>query len=792
MFKRVLLNLLVFCILMPIAGKPEGTASCLRINEVLASCRLSRCEGRLTDWIELHNAGDKAIDLTGYGLSDNPRLPFKGKLKGVIGPNGYLAFAADDQGLGFSLAREGEILWLTAPDGALLDKIGYNALFTDTSYSRAGESWQVSHLPTPGAENMILNKQDVESQRYKQASAHGIAISELVAANASYLSNRPNEDWVEIVNLSGKSMELAGLYLSDSADNLKRYTFPRGAQLPAGGRALVYCTGEAMKLGGKAVFVNTAFRLDKSGGAVILSDGEQIIDSVSWDKQYDSVSYGRPEGQGAFYWFNNQTPQQANPAEGLIRQLDPVSFSREGGFVDCTFALHLSAGQGASIHYSLDGSLPNSKSPLYKEPLTITGNAVVRATAYQVGWLDAPVATQSYLFDEPPGVAVVCLSAPSATFFGSRGMFTPGNDHMVDELPVSLEVYGLSSSLRQHVGMKLTGGTSQQYLPRAFTLYGRNGLGDDRIAIRPFSDRVYSDYDAITLRGGGTDAERTRIRDAFLCTLAQGYGLMYLSSAPALVYVNAKFYGTMDLRERANQASIAQWEGISDKDLIRQINIVKNRGIQQQGSKEDLEALAAYCRNHNLNEKEHLDKVLKWLDVDSLFAHSAFQIISGNSDISNIRYYQVPGGKWKLMLFDLDLGMLQPGRSPLERFLGNGRSPTRFFYGELFQALMQVPEMQNRFFTLCGRILAERFAPDYILPRFNQWQALYSLLYARHAEQWPGFTLAKWEKAMNSFRAMLLRRPPAVVKYLTTAYKLNPQQVERFFGTFLDTLPEGQ
>lgn len=790
MTRRSLLTLLALCLLLPAAPVAKASPQGLSISEVLAGGRLSLVEGRLCDWVELHNGGPGAIDLSGYGLSDRPSLPFKARLKGSIGPGEYKVFPADDLGLGFSLAKEGETIRLTAPDGALVDQLSYPPLPLDASYAHTTAGWQVTHQPTPGAANLVLSKAQVETARHQHAASFGLVISELMAANASYLANRPNEDWVELHNLSGKAMSLQGLYLSDSADDLKKYAFPRRAELGAGRRALVYCTGEAMKLGGAAAYVNPSFRLEKSGGALILSDGENIIDCLSWDSQYGSVSYGRPEGQGSFAWFNQQSPLQPNPATGLHEQLEPVHFSTPGGFVAQAFSLSLSAAPGASIHYSLDGSLPGEASPRYEGPLTIADSQVVRAVALQPGKLDAPVASHSYLFDQRPDVATVCLSGPRAVFFGGRGMFSPGNDHMADEHPVAVEIYQADSSLRQLVGMKLTGGTSQAYLPRAFTLYGRSGLGAGRMAINPFPDRVYQDYDALTLRGGGTDAGRTRIRDAFLCTLAQGYGVMYLSNAPAMVYVNGAFYAAMDLRERANQAAIAQWEGIRDKDLIRQINIVKNRGVEQQGSKADLDALAAYCRRYDLNQEEHLQRVLSWLDVDSLFAHSAFEIITGNSDIGNVRYYQVPGGKWKLMLFDLDLGMLQPGRSPLEHFVGNGRSATRFFYGELFQALMQVPQMQDKFFSLCGRILAERFAPGYLLPRLDSWQTQYRPLFKRHAQAWPDFSLAKWDKSMERFQAMLIRRPPAVVKYLRAAYKLSPEQVEHYFGDFLATLPE--
>ena len=101
--------------------------------------------------------------------------------------------------------------------------------------------------------------------------------------------------------------------------------------------------------------------------------------------------------------------------------------------------------------------------------------------------------------------------------------------------------------------------------------------------------------------------------------------------------------GELNLRERANRDAIAQWEGISDPEAVDDIMMIKNRGLSQQGSKAGLEELAAYCRKNNLNDPMHLAYVEAMLDIDSLFAHAAFEIITGNTDLANVRYYKVPG-----------------------------------------------------------------------------------------------------------------------------------------------------
>ncbi len=53
-------------------------------------------------------------------------------------------------------------------------------------------------------------------------------ISEFVAKNASTLVNEFDEaeDWIEIYNDSAQSVNLAGWYMTDSASQLTKWTFP--------------------------------------------------------------------------------------------------------------------------------------------------------------------------------------------------------------------------------------------------------------------------------------------------------------------------------------------------------------------------------------------------------------------------------------------------------------------------------------------------------------------------------------------------------------------------------------
>lgn len=54
---------------------------------------------------------------------------------------------------------------------------------------------------------------------------------------------------------------------------------------------------------------------------------------------------------------------------------------------------------GAELHYTLDGTLPTKKSPLYKQPFTIGGTTVVKARAFKTGATPSFTATVRYNYD---------------------------------------------------------------------------------------------------------------------------------------------------------------------------------------------------------------------------------------------------------------------------------------------------------------------------------------------------------------------------------------------------------
>ncbi len=109
----------------------------LCINEWMPEndATLTGDSGLTPDWIELHNPGADAVDLTGWSLTDDRDEPRRGPLSGVLDAGGFLLVEADGTTLPFALSAEGGEVGLYAPDGRG-SLVTYGAVAADFSVAR--------------------------------------------------------------------------------------------------------------------------------------------------------------------------------------------------------------------------------------------------------------------------------------------------------------------------------------------------------------------------------------------------------------------------------------------------------------------------------------------------------------------------------------------------------------------------------------------------------------------------------------------------------------------------------
>lgn len=149
-----------------------------------------------------------------------------------------------------------------------------------------------------------------------------LVINELMASNSTILDPQGDaDDWIELKNTSDTAIDLSGMYLSDDRAEPRKWQFPVGTTIAAGGYLLIWADDDD----GDSPGLHTNFKLSAGGESVVLSDidtrDNAVIDSVDFPVQTTDVSYGRsPEGTGSFQALATASPDGPTPVAPLTAE----------------------------------------------------------------------------------------------------------------------------------------------------------------------------------------------------------------------------------------------------------------------------------------------------------------------------------------------------------------------------------------------------------------------------------------------------------------------------------------
>ena len=120
-----------------------------------------------------------------------------------------------------------------------------------------------------------------------------------------------------------------------------------------------------------------------------------------------------------------------------------LTFSQPHGFCNAPFSLEISLEEGAleegtTIRYTLDASEPTAASALYQEPLSVTGNTVIRAAVVRGDERVSDIATATYLF----AADVLKQSATPAGYPTTWGSYT-------EQYGTAVADYGMDPEMAQ-------------------------------------------------------------------------------------------------------------------------------------------------------------------------------------------------------------------------------------------------------------------------------------------------------------------------------------------------------
>ncbi len=653
---------LFLMMLTSVAGAQE-----VFINEVMASnaTTLADEDGDFEDWIELYNAGDGKVNLSGYGLSDDYHEPFRWILPDVdIEAGGFLLIwasgkdRADPAGLlhtNFRISRDGEEVLLTRPDGTMQDELVPTFIPTDVSFGRKPDGkdhWFYFEEPTPGEANTT-------------AGATHILDPPALSVSSGFFDDPFH------VEITHDDPGTTILYTLDGST-------PRPENL--GGTTYQYVDQYPGNPG------------DETGNPITRSyhthvfDDPILIEDISKDPDRLTMI---------------PTTWHAQP--GYIPD-EPVFKG--------TIVRAIAVKEGALASNEVFETYFVSSSGHHDYSLPVLSVAT----------------SESYLFDYKDGIYVPgidFLNWREDHPESEANWRVPSNYHRRGvewEYPAAVMLFGKDREVvfQQNTGFRIHGGWARTLPAKSLRLYARNLYGNDVIDAEIFSGHGRQPYKRLLVRNSGQDWSRTLFRDAALQTI---FGDLYFDTQayqPALLFINGEYWGIFNIRERYDKHYLERVYGVDGENL----DIIANHHEVKEGDDQHFKSLMGYAEDHDLSESAHYAQVKTKMDVHNFIDYYIAQIFSGNNDWphSNIDFWRLrtdkfiekaqPGhdGRWRWLMYDLDVGFgvwVNAGFDGIEW----AADPEKEEATLLFRNLLENQTFRHKFINRFADLLNTTFLP---------------------------------------------------------------------------------
>lgn len=768
---------------------PAFDPSGVTINELMAANRntLQDGDGDWPDWLELYNPSDAPVDLTGCALSDDdvnqrkwvfPQLTLGPGEYRVIFASGKDRREGEELHANFKLSTHGEAVRLYDPEGRVLSWVEYDALGKEQSLSRLPDGSLTAELrPTPGYENTEAGAR--AALTLLSENPEGLYINEI-------MSSGDGEDWLELYNGSGEAVSLAGMGLSDSTDRPRRWQFPEGARIAAHGYVVVQLTGREGESGVRGNRFCANFSLSAGETAVLSRPDGSIIDRVTLFEQFRNVSYGRAEGQERYRCFAETTPGAANAATSYERKAADVTFSQpEGQHPEKTLTVAMSTDSDATIYYTTDGTEPTTRSKAYTGPLELEKSTVIKAVAWRKDVIPSDMVTQSYILGVTHTVRLVSISGKPSQLNGSSGMLNTGVKGNGAEAYVEIFEPDGTKVIAQKCLMKLAGHSTREHEgQKGFSLRAKKEYGEGHFKYPLFSNRDYTEYKSFVLRASGQDCRQSFMRDSVLSALAADTGVLYRETEVSVVYVNGKYWGVYNMRERISDDMIAQYHGWDDP---HDVEIGEGKGTSSEGFSQ----MMRWVRSHDLSSAANLEKLRQMIDVENYLEYVILEMYANNQDLGNVAFYRNPKADnlWRWALFDLDLSYQLSGDNVTGWLHGDTVGSITEQSNVLFRALMKNADMRDWFLRRFGQLLATTFSAENVTGKIQERYTVLQPEMAAECKRWD-WTLATWKHYGQKITNYAKQRPKNLIGYLADNFDLTPAQVQDYFGEALEKIGE--
>lgn len=376
-----------------------------------------------------------------------------------------------------------------------------------------------------------------------------------------------------------------------------------------------------------------------------------------------------------------------------------VVFSHVSGFYDEEFSLEMTAPEGYTVFYTINGADPRTTvAKTYEQPILMTdtsdlawgeltqnailamGNTYSPNVLSQMGaWTvrayatngkhTTPVTTQTYFVGKDiraDELDVFCLAVQPDDFISTNpdGKNIYMNFHEGHErIQAYLEYFSDDScEFSSWVEIALNGKGSLGMTEKSFRiLFRENANPEVSENLNAFNHNIFGEYATpsasgddtvyyrrLLLRNGGGDnsgctISRSHIGDAYIARLDSLLYAETMAYKPVFVFINGEFWGIYNARERFDEKYFETVYGVPEEDLAvlecpYPLPYVKYEYLLTHGTEQDVNefnALFRYAQANDLSDPDHYKYVCDRVDTDNLIDYFCAQIYLCCSDWPN-------------------------------------------------------------------------------------------------------------------------------------------------------------
>ncbi|SCY85615.1 CotH kinase family protein [Flavobacterium caeni] len=589
----------------------EATAQSVVINEILTSNTSVNTDedGEYQDWVELYNSGASAVNLDGYGLTDDASVPFKWVFPAVtMQPGSFLLIYCSDKNrtvvgqplhTNWKISSGGEVITLT--NAASVTESSYPATVIPQNMSSGHSPDGTGPLlffpePTPGASNNtagyseILPEPTFSQEGGFHAAGFDLTLSTTVADAVIYYTldgSEPSED-----NLGGTTYQYKNVYAEHPGD-------VSGPLLTQSYQSMVYSGPIAIvdrsPLPNKIANISTTYDNDPT----YIPTEPLFKGTVVRAKIVKPGALASPIATKTYFITAAGSAEFALPVISISLNEDRF-FDYEDGI------------QVAGIDFDTWRAENPTEEPLWET----VGNFYRRGSANE-----------------------------------KIGNFT----YFVNGAEV----------LNQDVGIRSRGGNSCAFPQKAMNIYARAELGEAKLDYKFFNDLEDDSFARIMLRNGGGDFYGTMFRDELNQTIVDGLNCEIESYQPAVVFLNGEYWGILNIREKYDNNYFERVIGNDDIDFLEDEGIWEAN--IEEGDNLDFIDMNNYINNNSLVPDANYAYIQTRMDINSFMDYQISNIFLDNADWpgTNQHYWRTRNpynpsapygndGRWRWAFHDLD------------------------------------------------------------------------------------------------------------------------------------------